>query len=208
MKEENNTHQIDGISIQIPIKIKLEAIEKVLQQKLVGFKIQKEEGSGKQFGEILSLELFPGEVGYDVCIRQEVLMKTVLFNNRKISFSFQVKLGYDEDTQELKIENYKADGEHKTWLTNKLLKLIMTMLFKKKLGGTSGFLLTPKLNEMLDQLNEKLENIIEVKKGIRLFGAINSFKIIDLYFKETGLIALVSLKGDLAAEVSEIELPD
>ena len=135
-------------------------------------------------------------------------MKTVLFNNRKISFSFQVKLGYDEDTQELKIENYKADGEHKTWLTNKLLKLIMTMLFKKKLGGTSKFLLTPKLNEMLDQLNEKLENIIEVKKGIRLFGAINSFKIIDLYFKETGLIALVSLKGDLAAEVSEIELPD
>ena len=82
------------------------------------------------------------------------------------------------------------------------------MLFKKKLGGTSKFLLTPKLNEMLDQLNEKLENIIEVKKGIRLFGAINSFKIIDLYFKETGLIALVSLKGDLAAEVSEIELPD
>ncbi len=208
MKEEKNTNENNGISIQIPVKIKLEALEKVLQQKLVGFKIQKEEGSSKQFGEILSLKLFPGEPGYDVCIQQEVLMKTVLFNNKKINFSFQLKLGYEEETQELKIEDYKVDGEHKTWLANKLLKIIMTILFKKKLGGNSKFLVTPKLNELLDQLNKKLENIIEVKKGILLFGAINSFQIINLYFKENGLIALVSLKGELAAEISEIEIPD
>lgn len=208
MKEENNTHQIDGISIQIPIKIKLEAIEKVLQQKLVGFKIQKEEGSGKQFGEILSLDLFPGEVGYDVCIRQEVLMKTLLFKNKKIGFSMQLKFEYNKENQELIIKNYKVEGEEKSWLINNLLHVVMGILFKKKLSNNSKFILTPKISELLHQINDKLENIVEVKKGINLFGAIDNFKVNKLYFKETGLVALIKIEGNLAAEVYEIELPD
>lgn len=208
MKEENNTHQIDGISIQIPIKIKLEAIEKVLQQKLVGFKIQKEEGSGKQFGEILSLELFPGEVGYDVCIRQEVLMKTLLFKNKKIGFNMQLKFEYNKENQELIIKNYKVEGEEKSWLINNLLHVVMGILFKKKLSNNSKFILTPKISELLHQINDKLENIVEVKKGINLFGAIDNFKVNKLYFKETGLVALIKIEGNLAAEVYEIELPD
>ncbi|WP_121667141.1 DUF4403 family protein [Mesonia aquimarina] len=197
-----------GISIQIPVKIKLEAIEKVLREKLVGFKIQKEEVDSKQFGEVLSLNLLPGKSGYDLGIQLEVLMKTLLFKNKKINFSFQLKFEYDKELQELDIKEYKVIGEQKYWLTNKALKVITDFIFKKKLSSQSKLFLSPKISELLDQLNKKLENIIEVKKGISLFGSIDNFKVIDLYFKEIGLVVLINFEGNMAAEVSEIELPN
>jgi len=207
MMKKNETTD-NGISIQIPVKITLTALEKVLQEKLVGYQIQKEEAKGQQYGEILAIHLSNAKPGFDVCIRQQVLMKTVLFKNKTISFSFQLKFDFDEEQQEIIIKNYQVEGEQKAWLTNRLLKTMMTLLMKKKLSGNSKLFLTPKISEFLQQINQKLENIIEVKKGVQLFGAINDFKIQNLYFKEDAVVVLVKLEGNLAAEVSEIELPN
>jgi len=207
MMKKNETTD-NGISIQIPVKITLTALEKVLQEKLVGYQIQKEEAKGQQYGKILAVHLSNGKPGFDVCIRQQVLMKTMLFKNKTISFSFQLKFDFDEEQQEIIIKNYQVEGEQKAWLTNRLLKTMMTLLMKKKLSGNSKLFLTPKISEFLQQINQKLENIIEVKKGVQLFGAINDFKIQNLYFKEDAVVVLVKLEGNLAAEVSEIELPN
>ncbi|MBW2961784.1 DUF4403 family protein [Mesonia aestuariivivens] len=205
MSKENITTE-SGVSIQIPVKIRLEALEKVLQDKLVGFKIQKEEDGAKQFGEILSINLSSGIDDYGLCIQQEILMKTFLFKNKKIGFKMQLNFEYNQKDQELVIKNYKVEGEKKSWLTNILINVVMGLLFKKKLSNNFKLELTPKISELLNQINDKLKNILEVKKGINLFGAIDTFKVNDLYFKEDGLVALINIQGNLAAEVSEIEL--
>lgn len=204
---EKKNYRDEGIYIQMPVKIKLEALEKVFQQKIVGYKIQKEEDDGaKQIGEILSVFLSPGTDGYDLNIQQEILMKTLLFSNKKVKFNFQLKLNYNAHEQELVVSDYKAEGEHKTWFTNQLLNVMLNSIFRKKILGKSKILLLPKIDELLLKINEKLKNIVEVKSGVLLFGKVDQLRVLNLYFKENYLVAILKLEGVLAAEISQLEI--
>lgn len=203
---EKENYQDEGIYIQMPVKIKLEALEKVFQQKMVGYKIQKEEEDSKQIGEILSVFLSPGTDGYDLNIQQEILMKTLLFSNKKVKFNFQLKLNYNAHEQELVVSDYKAEGEHKTWFTNQLLNVMLNSIFRKKILGKSKILLLPKIDELLLKMNEKLKNIVEVKSGVLLFGKVDQLRVLNLYFKENYLVAILKLEGALAAEISQLEI--
>jgi len=203
---EKENYQDEGIYIQMPVKIKLEALEKVFQQKMVGYKIQKEEDDSKQIGEILSVFLSPGTDGYDLNIQQEILMKTLLFSNKKVKFNFQLKLNYNAHEQELVVSDYKAEGEHKTWFTNQLLNVMLNSIFRKKILGKSKILLLPKIDELLLKMNEKLKNIVEVKSGVLLFGKVDQLRVLNLYFKENYLVAILKLEGALAAEISQLEI--
>tara|TARA_Y100000588_G_C13932122_1_gene786252 strand:+ start:109 stop:747 length:639 start_codon:yes stop_codon:yes gene_type:complete len=204
---EKENYQDEGIYIQMPVKIKLEALEKVFQQKMVGYKIQKEEDEdAKQIGEILSVFLNPGTDGYDLNIQQEILMKTLLFSNKKVKFNFQLKLNYNAHEQELVVSDYKAEGEHKTWFTNQLLNVMLNSIVRKKILGKSKILLLPKIDELLLKMNEKLKNIVEVKSGVLLFGKVDQLRVLNLYFKENYLVAILKLEGVLAAEISQLEI--
>lgn len=203
---EKENYQDEGIYIQMPVKIKLEALEKIFQQKMVGYKIQKEEDDSKQIGEILSVFLSPGTDGYDLNVQQEILMKTLLFSNKKVKFNFQLKLNYNAHEQELVVSDYKAEGEHKTWFTNQLLNVMLNSIFRKKILGKSKILLLPKIDELLLKMNEKLKNIVEVKSGVLLFGKVDQLRVLNLYFKENYLVAILKLEGVLAAEISQLEI--
>lgn len=197
----------DGISIQMPVKIRLSALEKVIRQKLIGYKIKKGgSGDAKQFAEIQNVNICQAKDDYDLCIQQEILMKTILFENKRIKFRIQVKFEYDKTSQELKIATYKVNGREESWLTNKILKIIMNNLLRGKILDEAKIMLVPKIKELLQKTNEQLKNIIEVKKGIFLFGTVDTFKVCDLYFKEDALIAILKAEGALAAEVSELEI--
>ncbi|SHJ10182.1 protein of unknown function [Mesonia phycicola] len=210
MKEvENRNYNEDGIIINIPVKIKLEALEKLIQDKLIGFKIKKDNSSEeKELGEITAISLSPGEEEYDVNIHQEVLLDTILFSNKKVKFSIQLKFEYDYLLQELVVSKYKVEGENKAWLTNQVLKVMMNTLLKKKILDKSKLLLLPKIEEAIQNINDKLENIIEVKEGVLVFGAIDQIQVINLFFKENDLVAILKIQGALAAEVSKIEIPE
>jgi len=204
---EKENYRDEGIYIQMPVKIELEAIEKVFQQKMVGYKIQKEEDDDvKQIGEILSVFLSPGTDGYDLNIQQEILMKTLLFSNKKVKFNFQLKLNYNAHEQELVVSDYKAEGEHTTWFTNQLLNVMLNSIFRKKILGKSKILFLPKIDELLLKINEKLKNIVEVKSGVLLFGKVDQLRVLNLYFKENYLVAILKLEGVLAAEISQLEI--
>ena len=203
---EKENYQDEGIYIQMPVKIKLEALDKVFQQKMVGYKIQKEEDDSKQIGEILSVFLSPGTDGYDLNIQQEILIKTLFFSNKKVKFNFQLKLNYNAHEQELVVCDYKAEGEHKTWFTNQLLNVMLNSIFRKKILGKSKILLLPKIDELLLKMNGKLKNIVEVKSGILLFGKVDQLRVLNLYFKENYLVAILKLEGALAAEISQLEI--
>lgn len=203
---EKENYQDEGIYIQMPVKIKLEALEKIFQQKMVGYKIQKEEDDAKQIGEILSVFLSPGTDGYDLNIQQEILMKTLLFSNKKVKFNFQLKLNYNAHEQELVVSDYKAEGEHKTWFTNQLLNVMLNSIFRKKILGKFKILFLPKIDELLLKINEKLKNIVEVKSGVLLFGKVDQLRVLNLYFKENYLVAILKLEGALAAEISQLEI--
>jgi len=203
-KEENSA---EGVFIHIPIKIRLEALEKVFQEKLVGYIIQEDDSEeGKEFGEILSIHLSPGTEGYDLYVQQEIKMKTILFSNKIVKFHSQLKLSYNSTEQELQVDDYRVEGEQKSWLTNQALKLVIGSVFRKQILDKSKIPLLPKLQEIVKSINKKLDGIIEVKKGILLFGTITEFKIVDLYFKEEYLVARLEIEGVLAAEISEIEI--
>lgn len=106
-KSEEENFQ-EGVFIHIPVKIRLEALEKVFQQKLVGYIIQEDDSEdAKQFGEILSIHLSPGIEGYDLLVQQEIKMKTMLFSNKIVKFHFQLKLSYNADEQELLLTKQK-----------------------------------------------------------------------------------------------------
>ena len=206
---ENRNYNEDGIIINIPVKVKLEALEKLIQDKLVGFKIKKDSSSEeKELGEITAVSLSPGGEEYDVVIHQEVLLNTMLFSNKKVKFSFQLKFAYHPQLQELVVSKYNVEGENKAWLTNQVLKVMMNTLLKKKILDKSKVLLLPKIEEALQSINSKLENIIEVKEGVLVFGSINQIQVISLFFKENDLVAILKIEGALAAEVSKIEIPD
>lgn len=206
---ENRNYNEDGIIINIPVKVKLEALEKLIQDKLIGFKIKKDNSpEEKELGEITAISLSSGEEEYDVNIHQEVLLDTILFSNKKVKFSIQLKFEYNYLLQELVVSKYKVEGENKAWLTNQVLKVMMNTLLKKKILDKSKLLLLPKIEEAIQNINDKLENIIEVKEGVLVFGAIDQIQVINLFFKENDLIAILKIQGALAAEVSKIEIPE
>ncbi|MDQ7917578.1 DUF4403 family protein [Mesonia sp. MT50] len=205
-KSEEENFQ-EGVFIHIPVKIRLEALEKVFQQKLVGYIIQEDDSEdAKQFGEILSIHLSPGIEGYDLLVQQEIKMKTMLFSNKIVKFHFQLKLSYNADEQELQVNDYRVEGEQKSWFANQALKVMMNSIFRNKILKMSKISLLPKLQDLVKDLNKKLAAILEVKKGILLFGNIDKFKIVDLYVKEDCLVARLELAGVLAAEVYELEI--
>jgi len=55
-------------------------------------------------------------------------------------------------------------------------------------------------------MNEKLKNIVEVKSGVLLFGKVDQLRVLNLYFKENYLVAILKLEGALAAEISQLEI--
>lgn len=206
--EEKKTESFtEGVFVHIPVKIRLEALEKVFQKKLEGYIIHEEGAEdGKEFGEILSVDLSPGTKGYDLNVQQEVRMKTIFFSNKIVKFHCQLKLSFNSEEQELQVDDYMVEGDQKSWFTNQALEMMMNSIFRKKILNNSKISFLPKLQDLVKDLNKKLADFIEVKKGILVFGTINDFKIVDLYFKEDYLVARLELGGLLAAEVYEIEI--
>ncbi|MDT0293594.1 DUF4403 family protein [Mesonia ostreae] len=205
-KSEKEDFQ-EGAFVHIPVKIRLEALEKVFQKKIEGYIIHEEDSEdGKQFGEILSIHLSPGTKGYDLYVQQEIKMKTILFSNKIMKFHCQLKLSFNAEKQELQVDDYRVEGEQKSWFTNQALEMMMNSIFRKKILNKSKFSFLPKLQELVGDLNKKLADIIEVKKGILVFGNIKDFKIVDLYFKEDHLVVRLELGGVLAAEIYELEI--
>ena len=123
-----------------------------------------------------------------------------------MKFNFQLKLNYNAHEQELVVSDYKAEGEHKTWFTNQLLNVMLNSIVRKKILGKSKILLLPKIDELLLKMNEKLKNIVEVKSGVLLFGKVDQLRVLNLYFKENYLVAILKLEGVLAAEISQLEI--
>jgi len=197
----------EGFLIQLPAKIKLHALEKVIQDKLTGYEIKKGEGEdAKDFAEINSISLAPGKEGFDLSLPMEIVAKTLLFTNKIIKSTIHLKFEYQPELDELSLKNYEFDGEDNGWITNNFLEVLINLLLKKKILNKSEILLKPKIEEFVEGINVKLQNIMEVKHGVLLFGEIKDFKIMNLYFKEGDLILILKTTGVLAAEINEIEL--
>jgi len=197
----------EGFLIQLPAKIKLHALEKVIQDKLTGYEIKKGEGEdAKDFAEINSISLAPGKEGFDLSLPMEIVAKTLLFTNKIIKSTIHLKFEYQPELDELSLKNYEFDGEDNGWITNNFLEVLINLLLKKKILNKSEILLKPKIEEFVEGINVKLQNIMKVKHGVLLFGEIKDFKIMNLYFKEGDLILILKTTGVLAAEINEIEL--
>ncbi|WP_310991761.1 DUF4403 family protein [Aequorivita marina] len=196
----------NGIKILLPVQIKLETVEKKLQEELIGFKIRKDGADdGSLYGEVIAINLFAGSQNYDLDLELELLTKTKLFKGKSLKVDIQLKLSFDQQQQTINLNHYKATGENDSWLANKLIDFLLNSFIRRKVLDKSNFLLQPKLKNVKTELNEKLENLLEVKKGVLLYGSFQDLYLKEVYFKQKHLVVLVAANGNLAAEVSELD---
>lgn len=196
----------NGINIILPVQIKLEAIEKKLQEELIGFEIRKDgEDDGTLYGEVTAINLHSGTQNYDLDLALEVLTKTKLFKDKELKIDVQLQLSFDQQKQTIDLSDYKATGENNSWLTNKVVSFLLNSFIRKKVLDKSNFLLQPKLQLAKTKLNKKLESLLEVKNGVLIYGNVQELYLQEVYVKKKHLVVLVVAMGDLAAEVSELD---
>lgn len=197
----------NGINLLLPVQIKIEVLEKKLQEELTGFEIRKDgENDGTLYGEVLTVKLNPGTQDYDLDLELEVLTKTKLFKNKKLKVDVQLKIDFNQQKQEIDLGDYKASGENDSWFTNKLIGFLLNSLIRKKVLEKSNFLLRPKIEETKTKLNKKLDNLIEVQKGILLYGSIQDLFLQQVYVKQKNLVILLAAQGNLAGQVFDLDI--
>lgn len=193
------------IELLLPIKVKLKALEQLAQKKLVGEFLEKEnDGETTHYAKIIGVEL-NADPDYDLNMRVALLAKTRLFKDKVVALNIKINFSYNPESQELDISKYHVESENLNWFADKLLSLTLNSLLKKKILAKSKVLLQPKLHKAMDKINQKLIQTVEVKSGIELSGAVEKLTVNLLSFEEKDLLVQVSLKGELALEISEID---
>lgn len=208
--DENTTFSEANIDLKIPIKIGYPILDKYLKQKLIGEIISKDgsQDQGNNYAQILDISVKKSELeGFDICLDLSLQTLTTFFKNKHIRILFHASLELDRDEQRIFLKDYTADGQSNSWLADQMIETLVNKLMYAKLRKKLNFEFMPHIRENLEELNEKLENEMEARKGVHILGAMETLEISGIKFGAKDLWISVKVKGSGLVEIREIKMP-
>lgn len=208
MKIDSNTSNQD-ISITLPLRIYLKAIENLMKKKFIGTNISKTHANGKvsNYFKIIDISLAKSEaIPYNLTLKMKLQTLTRLFNDKDLEVSVHVNLQLDISTQKLYIEAYHINSHGNNWLANKILNSVLNTFIYKKMINSLSVDLNPLLKEKIDTLNLKLGSKLKATKGISIIGTVDKVFINQFKIKENKIWVFVTTSGWCVIDVEHLEL--
>jgi hypothetical protein len=104
------------------------------------------------------------------------------------------------------INDYKLEGNTRTWLLNNFLETVANIFMYNKLKEKMRFDFLPHIQEQLETINKKLQNRVEPHQGIFVSGDLKSIKIRNIVPQEKYLLVEVDIEGMANVEIEKINL--
>lgn len=197
-----------NVQIQLPVKIDYKVIDVFLQKKFQGKVLSKGKANGESSDHArvrhISIEKSPLE-DYDLALNLKLQLLTTFFRNKEINLVVHLALAFQENSQEVRIQQYKLDGENNSWVINKLLETLINGFFYEKLKKRMKFDLKPHLEKQTGKINEKLLNGTEIQQGIHLSGHVNNFSINEIIPGQRYLLVSLNLLSNNVVNIKELD---
>lgn len=198
-----------NINITIPVVLGYQVSDKYLREKLVGEILSKENKDGEKsnYAQVLDISIEKSYLeGFDLLLNITLKTLTNLFKNRQVKMFFHAALELDKELQHISLKDYELDGKTKNWFTDRLLETIVNKWMYKRLKKKMNFDLMPHIEEKVGAINLELENKLEAKDGVLLFGSLDKVEISNITAGENELWISVSVSGTGLLELEKLDL--
>lgn len=206
-----DTSSQNNILITLPVNIAYSAIEGYLKENFTGkiIKDEKENGKVTEYAKIMDMAL-AGSTEEDFDIVADITFKnlTSLFRNKIGRILLHLSLEFNEEEQEISVINFKLDGKTGNWLMNNSIEAMANTFLHNKIKTKMIFNFRPIIEKQLTDLNKKLEDAFEVKKGINLYGNLKDFRIHRIIPKIKHFYVLLNIEGDAVMDIEELNFQD
>jgi hypothetical protein len=186
------------------VRIRYKVVQDYLRQKFIGEVIKKEENGkeGTEYAEVLALSLnkSPGENSHMV-LHLQIRTLTSFFKNKILRIKMLVSLQFNEDEQELFVDDFSLDGENNSWIVNKFLQVLTNTIMYSSFREKMRFSFKNLLQERSADLNQKLKDHLEAFSGIYLKGNIHQFKVNEIIPGKDFLVVSISLSGNIIVDI-------
>lgn len=197
----------ENVILNLPVKIKYKVLESFLRNELVG-EVIRDDHSAKEtseYAEILALSLRKSnKENFDLALNLRVRTLTSFFKNKILRLSFHASLKFDNEKQEVSVQDYSLDGENRSWLMNQFIQVLANTFMYSSLKKKMKFNFKPLIEKHLEDLNEKLRDHLEVYDGISLSGNLHKFRVTEIIPGEDHLLVSVAVSGQTVVNVKEI----
>lgn len=198
----------DNINLQLPVKIDYRVLDAYLQKKYNGKILSKGKDTGESSdrARIRKIALRrSSEEDFDLALHLQLTLLTPLFKNREINAVVHLDFEFREAEQEVYIHHYQFEGEN-SWFINKILETLLNSIVYERLKERMKLGLERVIAQQLTEFNKKLDSGIEVRRGIRLTGRLNSFRVKEIIPGMDHLLVAVEIGGNNVLDVKEIDL--
>lgn len=198
----------NNIEINLPINIPYTLIDKTAKEKLIGqiIKGKKKNGQEKKYAKILDIEIYGSkETDYDIVLGLKTKIYRTIFKREKVPVYLHAKLDYDTIQKKLYVKSYKLDSKTESGLYNISLETIANKIVYTKIINKLQFEIGNAIDEQKKIANKLLAEKIEITKGVKLTGVVNTLEIKSLISQPDRIFCLFSLKGNANVEVLEIK---
>lgn len=196
-----------NVVISLPVNISYTALVNYLQENVRGqiIKVDKENGKTTNYAEILDVSFeHSKEEDYDLVFEIKIKTLTTVFKNKMATIILHASIDFDKTEQVVTVRDYKLNAISNSWLMDNSLEAMANKFMYSKLKKKMKFEIRPEIEKQILELNEKMENAIEVKDGINLFGRIESFTIGEIISKPRHFFVLVNFKASAVVDIDKI----
>lgn len=200
----------NNLKILFPVTIKYTVLEKALQERFVGeiIKTTDDEGNESNYAQVLGLSLFKSEEAeYDLGLEVTLQTLTKLFKNKELSAIINLSMNLDKSAQVLNIDEFHADATSGSWLIQKGFEAILNNWMHQKLKDKMNLKFQDKLDEQMQEINEKLAKQIEATNGVYFTGNLDHMEIAELNFQDESLVVIMDIVGRTELEIKKIDMP-
>ena len=173
------------IAIKLPVKIKYEALQQMINKKLVDQYVEKENEAGEatRYAQIIDAEIVHStEHPYDLDMYVGVKMLTSIFKNKIMSMVVHLSTSFNSEEQKLEVSHFKIKTKTHSWLGDKFLQVTFNSLLHEFIKKKMRLDLHQIIQQRIQKLNARLSNSIEPQKGVFLKGKIENIRILEIEY--------------------------
>ena len=205
---KNPTNKNNNIELNLPINLPYTMLDKTAKEKLIGetIEVKKKNGKKKKYATILDVEIYGSkETDYDIVLGFKTKIYRTIFKREIVPIFLHAKLGYDTMQKKLYITSYKLDSKTESGLFNISVQALANKIVYTNVLTKLQFEVGKAIEEQKKIANKLLKDKIEITKGVKLSGVVNTLEIKALIPQPDRIFCLFSLKGNANVEVLEIK---
>ena len=198
----------NNIELNLPINLPYTLLDKTAKEKLIGetIEVKKKNGKKKKYATILDVEIYGSkETDYDIVLGLKTKIDRTIFKREIVPIFLHAKLGYDTMQKKLYVTSYKIDSKTESGLFNISVQALANKIVYTKVLTKLQFEVGKAIDEQKKIANKLLKDKIEITKGVKLSGVVNTLEIKALIPQPDRIFCLFSLKGNANVEVLEIK---